>query len=191
MRAADVKNYHSNMKNSSCGMTLIELMVSVAIVAVVASLAVPSFRTMLVKRSVQSAADSLVSDMRLARSEALKRSTRTAICRSTDGTSCSSVVGSWNEGWIVFIDKNANSSVDTGDEIIRVQQALPNINSIRGPAGADPIQIVKYDPAGFAKAANQSFVFTPTGTVPDGTTRLVCISIQGRPALRAEGTTSC
>ena len=179
------------MKCRQIGFTLIELLVVVGMVAILASLATPSFRTLLVKRSVQAAADSLVSDMRYARSEALKRSTSTYICRSTSGTDCAAGVGSWNDGWIVFVDMNASTTVDAGDEVIRVQQALPNIASIQTPVLASTKPGYMYEATGFAKGAQSSFVLTPSGSVPVGSTRLLCVSSTGRPALRKVGDSAC
>ncbi|MEA3394776.1 MAG: GspH/FimT family pseudopilin, partial [Pseudomonadota bacterium] len=70
------------MKVRQSGFTLVELMVVVTIAVILLSLAAPSFRSMLVKRGVQSAADVLVSDLRYARSEALKRSSTVIVCNS-------------------------------------------------------------------------------------------------------------
>jgi type IV fimbrial biogenesis protein FimT len=178
------------MKFRQVGFTLVELLITFALVAILASLAIPSFQALLVKRSLQAAADSLVSDMRFARSEALKRSTRTTICRSLNTTSCAGT-GSWSDGWIVFVDMNSNSVVDPGDDIVKVQQAFENIASIRGETLADPLASFKYEPTGFAKAATQTFVFIPKGSVVAGSTRIVCVSMNGRPALRTEGATAC
>jgi type IV fimbrial biogenesis protein FimT len=179
------------MKFRQIGFSLVELMFTVALLGILAALAIPSFRTMLVKRSVLSASDSLVSDMRLARSEALKRSTRTVICRSTNGASCAGV-GNWQTGWIVFVDMNSNGTVDAGDDLVKVQQELPNISTIQTPAGApSTLGSFNYEPTGWAKAASHTLVVTPTGTVPVNGTRMICVSVTGRPALRVEGTAAC
>lgn len=123
------------MKSRHSGFTLVELLITVAVAAVLASLAVPSFRTLLLKRSVQSAADTLVSDMRFARAEALKRSARVTICASSNGTSCAGAGGQWSSGWMVFVPSAANGNFTAGDEIVRVQDALPSIASIADAGG--------------------------------------------------------
>ena len=180
------------MKIRQSGFTLVELLITVAIAAILLSLAAPNFREMLVKRSVQAAAETLASDMRFARSEALKRSTRTLVCRSTDGANCSATVnGSWSDGWIVFVDSDGSGGVTAGDDLIRVQQVLPNIASITSVTPTSTLISYGYEPTGWAKNASSNFVVTPTGTVPAGSTRLICISINGRPSLRVQGATVC
>jgi type IV fimbrial biogenesis protein FimT len=174
-------------------------MVVVAIVAILASLAAPSFRTLLVSRTVLAAGDTLVSDLTLARSEALKRSSTVTICRSTNGSTCNATVGSWSVGWIVFIDLNADGvNTDAGgvvlplETVIRVQQAFSNIATIQSDASpGTTLHTIRYDPTGRARGANQTFNVTPTGTVPAGVTRVVCTSVTGRPSIRAAGVTIC
>lgn len=187
------------MKKWHFGFTLIELLVVVAIVAILASLAVPSFNTMLMKRSVQGAAQALVSDMRFARSEALRRSMSVSICSLAANSTNTCAAGggaSWVNGWMVFSDVAAANPVvfnsASGDEIVRVQQPLANLASIASTVPSSDKQGITFEAHGRSKSAgNQTFIFTPRGTVPAGTVRIVCVSSQGRVRLLDEGATAC
>ncbi len=179
------------IKRRDAGFTLIELLIVVALVAILASLAAPGLRTFLVKRTVQAAADALVTDLRYARSEAVKRTAQVSVCLSDSGTSCLSSGGAWTNGWIVFVDSDGDGAVDAGEEIVRVQQALPSMASIASANPSSDRRFFTYEPAGWAKSSQQTFVFTPAGDVPTGTTRVLCVSSQGRAGLRAVGATSC
>ncbi|MEO8022841.1 GspH/FimT family pseudopilin [Polaromonas sp.] len=176
-------------KISQTGFTLVELMVVTTLVAVLVMLAVPGFRSFLLKRAVLSAVDAMMTDLRYARSEAIKRSTRVTLCQSASGTNCSGADGAWVNGWMVFIDANGDGTFDAGEQILRVQQALPSITSIARPAGSTR-RFFTYQATGWAKSADETLVFVPTGPAPDAE-RLVCISNQGRPALKAAGAASC
>ncbi|MDP2034223.1 MAG: GspH/FimT family pseudopilin [Polaromonas sp.] len=179
------------MKIRQAGFTLIELLIVMSLISVLAAMAVPGFRSLLVNRTVQAAADALITDMRYARSEAVKRSARVSVCQSANGTSCATGSNLWVGGWIVFVDADGDGAVDAGDEIVRVQQALTSMASIASTNPSGDRRFFTYQPTGWAKSSSQTFIFTPSGDIPSGSVRVVCISNQGRPGLKAAGATSC
>jgi type IV fimbrial biogenesis protein FimT len=82
------------------GFSLIELMVSVAILGVLITLAAPSFSEIALTSRLSDAANRLVSYAAVARSEAIKRNVLITLCMSADATTCTTS-GSWEQGWIV------------------------------------------------------------------------------------------
>lgn len=111
------------------GVTMIELMTTVAILAILASVAVPSFNEAILSNRLTSYANAFVTDAQLARSEALKRNAQVRLCRSSTGTDCANA-GGWQQGWILFADRNGNGAVamagaeTVDDTIIRTQLPL-------------------------------------------------------------------
>lgn len=83
---------------------MIELILVVAIAAVLAAIAIPSMRDMLNTTRQSSAVSLLVSDLNLARGEAIKRNTRVLVCvRNAAGTDCGAGTN-WQAGWVVCSD---------------------------------------------------------------------------------------
>ncbi len=103
------------------GFTLLELMVTVSIVGIVLSLAAPSARDMINSAESRSGFRNISSALSLARSEAVNRQGTVSVCPTTNRTDCGT---NWSAGFIVFRDINANGSIDAGDTIIRVFDAL-------------------------------------------------------------------
>ncbi len=179
----------------SLGFTLVELMVTVAIVGVLISIAVPSFREIMAQNEVNSATNTLASDINFARSEALKRGVTVMLCPSTDPyTSCSDT-GEWQGGWIIFLDRNSNQirsnvAVD-GEDLIRVQQNLP-ANLQINTTNLVEVKTISFDRTG--ATANIGLDITATNLSIDGqtaTSRAICISITGRSRTTAAGTFTC
>jgi type IV fimbrial biogenesis protein FimT len=110
------------------GMTLVELMVSIAIVATLMAIGVPSYRYVTNANRIASEVNSLLSDMQLARAEAIKEGLPVTVCSSADGASCSGST-SWSTGWIVFADPNNDQTVNNGEIPLRVQRAFHGSDS--------------------------------------------------------------
>jgi len=105
------------------GFTLVELMVTIAVLAIIAGIATPTFIEMIRNSRARSAATELAAMINYARSEAIKRSNNVAICKSAnpdDATPACTTNGDWSTGWFAFVDANANGAVDTGEPILRV-----------------------------------------------------------------------
>jgi type IV fimbrial biogenesis protein FimT len=106
------------------GFTLIEIMVTVAVLAVLLVAAAPAMTDMVLNNRMAGLSNDLMSDLAIARSEALKRGQRVVLCKNA-GNDSSCGTGLWANGWLLYIDTDADTTLDGGETILRVRQALP------------------------------------------------------------------
>lgn len=141
------------------GVTLIEVMVVVGIVAILAMMAAPNFRAMIERNQINSATNELMMGLQLARSEAIRLNSTVTLCRSANGTACGSPAG-WESGWIVFHDRDGDGSVTpaqagppavAADAVLRTWGALGPRLTLRG--STDVAQRVSYNALGQAQLA--------------------------------------
>lgn len=112
------------------GFTIIELMVTMAIITIVATVAVPGFMTMSQDNRLAVRHNDFLGTLNLARNEALTRGTRVTICKWGIGPDCNGQ--EWEDGWIVFVDTDADGIVDGGESVVRIYPPLNNNNTLRG-----------------------------------------------------------
>ena len=108
---------------SSCrrlrGFTLVELLITVAVLAILTTMAVPAFTDVYNASRLSGQTNELVSALHVARSEAVRRNGNVVFCRSDEqGSGCIEGEGTWS-GWLVFDDANGDSGFDSGEELIQ------------------------------------------------------------------------
>jgi len=159
------------------GFTVIELLVTIAIAAIVMGLAVPSFNTAIKNNRLTAQVNMFIGALNLARSEAIKRNYNVAVCRSNDGVTCVNL-DDWAQGWLVFGDQNNNGIFDPGEAPpLRIQDgAKPQITMTR--TAGTVTSLISYKPTGMngktgtikvcddrVEAVGKSIVFVTTGRV--------------------------
>lgn len=121
------KKCHNDTKE--LGFTLVELMVTVAIVGILAAIAMPNFQSMIQANRIQSAAAEFQAGLALARAEAIKRggdAKVTIVANSMTGT-----VANWGSGFSVFYDTTTNAGggavPSTSTPLMKTAALDPNI----------------------------------------------------------------
>lgn len=125
--------------------TMIELMIVIALIATLTAMVAPSFNEIVKNNRLSSQANDFIASIHLARSEAIKRNQNVFLCRSADGTSCATS-GGWEQGWVVFVDINNNTTLDAGEEL-RIYPALAGGNTLRPTNNF--VNSVQFVPRGF------------------------------------------
>ncbi|MDB5875562.1 MAG: methylation [Ramlibacter sp.] len=174
------------------GFTLLESVVVMAVMATLASVAVPSMTWFIDSVKISSATDLMLSGLSLARSEAIKRNARVVLCKSEDGESCTTT-GGWEQGWIVFHDANRNGVLDGGETIILREQPLAA--NLRLSGNMHVANYISYAPTGVARLAGGGF---QAGTLTlcrrsaeTGEGRQIVINSGGRPRVQRATVEMC
>lgn len=161
--------YTRVMKKPNHGFTLIELMITIAVVAVMATLVVPSFRDLIAANRLTTETNDFIAAVNKARSEAIKRSRSVRLTAVSDSSD-------WGDGWIIWVDNNDNDSYDTGEEVQSWEAVPAQITFNSGNGVSEFI----FTPSG---RANVDDTLTLCDDRTDETGREISISLVGRPSV--------
>jgi len=185
---------------NSLGFTLIELMVTISIAAILLSMAIPSFVSTIQSNNLTTHTNELISALNLARSEAIKRGVQVTLARKSDTATV------WEAGWDVFVDKDGDESFADADPanpcetnaddspaedcLLKTYDALPDGYTIRTSDDTDYQNYAVYLPTGFAKIAAEEIFRLCDSSGDETKSRAIHINTLGRVRVE-EGTDSC
>ena len=157
------------------GFTVIELLVTITIMAILLAVAVPSFRDSSVSSQLRSASNNLIASARFARSEAIKRNASVTLCVSSDGQTCGT--GGWQQGWIVL----------TGGTVLKAQSSAPVGYTITEANGQTNLTF----PPWVAGATPATLTVCRKTPSPAAQERVITIDASGRASTKRTTTGVC
>lgn len=165
------------------GFTLIELMVTLAVLGILLSIGIPSFQNMVLNNRITAQANQVITALNYARSEAVKRAAPATVCSTNGGAACAGSTD-WSTGWLVFADGDGDGTVDAGEAVLRVWPPLGGGNTLTAGSHLR----VTFTAAGSATGFNDTFRLCDKR----GTTemRAIVINAMGRSYVE-KGTKAC
>jgi type IV fimbrial biogenesis protein FimT len=171
------------------GFTLIELMVTVSLIAILLAIAGPGFKSSLGSGRLSSTANELTAAIQLARMEAMRFNQRVVICRSTNSSTCATSSANWT-GWIVFIDADADGARGGTETLLRTGTVSGSLVIKPSSNISGNTDRIIFRPDGLARAADGVALLTGTlaacvaSTSPADNVREVNIAFGGRTTVR-------
>ena len=174
------------------GFTLAESLVTLGILGTLLALAVSTVGDVLQSIRLANAANEVLQHLYVARSEAIKRNGRVAVCKAPAGEACVAH-GGWEQGWIVFQDANNNGLREPAEPVLRRLPPLPP--DFRVQANTNVARYVSYGPYGNTRLASGAFqagTFTVCrASAEAGEGRQIVINSMGRPRVQKVQLASC
>lgn len=176
--------WKTNRRSCCRGVTLIEFLAVMAVLAILLGISLPSMRLWIDGVRVGALARGLLTDLQLTRSEAIRQGERVVLCAASSPDACAQQPG-WHQGWLMFVDRNNNARRDDGETVLRYHGPAPSGWTVRGNR---PVAgFVSYDQLGATRLVSGAFQAGSILLCPDGLSsrslhaRRIVISSAGRP----------
>jgi type IV fimbrial biogenesis protein FimT len=176
------------------GLTLIELMVTVSIVAILATMAAPSFRDFILRNRSATLANELTGTILRARNEAINRNTCVVVCRTLNpvhpAPTCSTGSADWRPGWMVFVDATCAGTANqpaTADLLVMATGPFdPGFTLVKNGTNTDRLM---FNASGNARAGDAGRFDLRWQSTTRTSNRGICLNALGRTrVIEFEGT---
>jgi type IV fimbrial biogenesis protein FimT len=155
------------------GFSITELMIVVAIVAILFAIGIPSYRYVTNANRASSEVNGLLGDLMYARAEAIRQGTAVVVCTSADSQSCANVPN-WEGGWIICV-ANGGGTCDNTTTVLRVQKAFTSTDTLSD--GISNATLVTFGRVGFPSGINAAGANFTLRTTPNNATWTRCLSV--------------
>lgn len=130
--------------------SLFDMLVTLVVVGTLTALAVPAFKQLTARTRLTTQVNQLLTELHLARSEAIKRGQHVVLCQSRDGQHCTGDAA-WHDGWVIFVDPNDNHLVEPDETVIHVQGTQAGVvTHLNASGGAHRNHYLGYRPDGMS-----------------------------------------
>jgi type IV fimbrial biogenesis protein FimT len=162
-----------------------ETLIVIAIVAVLMALAIPTFKYVTQSNRSTAEINGLLSNLQLARAEAIKEGQTVSLCPSVDLVACSGVSNAWQTGWLVFSDTGVIGTIDGTDFVVRVQRAFTGTDTLQTDHN---VSVITFSREGFAMNLPNGLTFTlHDSTANPQYTRCLSLTIVGALSTQIAG----
>ena len=168
----------------SQGLTLIELMLCLSLLATLSMLSLPNFEHIVQKYRSDLVMRSVMDALTLARTTAISTNTLMTLCKSSDGLECG---GQWHDGMLLFTDSNGDRTVNQ-DDVVRHYFTFPGSEGTLHWRAFQNRQYLQFTPQGFTRYQNGNFTYCPENLKPQLARQLILNrTARARFALDSDG----
>jgi type IV fimbrial biogenesis protein FimT len=163
----------------SQGFTFIELIIAMSILFITTTMAIPAMTSTLSNTRQNGEISLLMSQLQLARTEAIFKNQTIIMCKSSNKSHCKTNI-TWDQGWVIFNDKNNNQQRDDNEEIIFAQDKIIHVAKILYHSFAGSSDYVRFYSRGYS---HTNGTFTICHPLSKNSTKIVVLSRTGRVRL--------
>jgi type IV fimbrial biogenesis protein FimT len=169
--------YSAADRRRRSGFTLIELIMTITVAAILLAIGVPSFKYVTSANRASSEINALLGDMQFARGEAIKEGQTITICAAANGVPPCLGTTAWQTGWIVFSDVAGNGVFGGTDVQLKMQKTFSSTDTLTADNG---ITSVTFSREGFTSSLPGPVIFRlQTNPVDANYTRCLSATIVG------------